>query len=73
MPDQFSVAFNTMVETSAPFVLVMMILTVGLIKQLRAEPLPPIHSRETEVVPVSSSHSLEEVKAKTLAAAPTAG
>lgn len=64
---------QTMVVMSAPFMLVMMILTVGLIKQLRAEPLAPIRSRETEVVPVSSSHGLEEVQAKMPAAAPTAG
>jgi glycine betaine transporter len=64
---------QTMVVMSAPFMLVMMILTVGLIKQLRAEPLPPIRSRDTQVVHVSSSHSLEEVQAKMPAAAPTSG
>ena len=50
---------QTMVVMSAPFMVVMVILTLGLLKQLRAEPLPAIPGHGTDVVPAPSTHRLD--------------
>ena len=50
---------QTMVVMSAPFMVVMLILTLGLLKQLRAEPLPAIPGHGTDVVPAPSTHRLD--------------
>lgn len=50
---------QTMVVMSAPFMVVMIILTFGLLKQLRTEPLAPVPSHETEVVPVPDDYTLD--------------
>ena len=50
---------QTMVVMSAPFMVVMVVLTLGLLKQLRAEPLAPIVSHETEVVPAPADQKLD--------------
>ena len=50
---------QTMVVMSAPFMIVMVILTLGLLKQLRAEPLPAIPGHGTDVVPAPSTHRLD--------------
>ena len=62
---------QTMVVMSAPFMLVMIMLTVGLLKQLRAEPLAPIASRETLVVAAPPSYKLDTAGASVPAAVPT--
>ena len=62
---------QTMVVMSAPFMIVMVILTVGLLKQLRAEPLAPIASRETLVVAAPPSYKLDTAGASVPAAVPT--
>ena len=64
---------QTMVVMSAPFMLVMIMLTVGLLKQLRAEPLAPIASRETLVVAAPPSYKLDTAGASVPAAVPTQG
>ena len=50
---------QTMVVMSAPFMVVMVILTLGLLKQLRAEPLPAIPGHGTDVVPAPATHRLD--------------
>jgi choline/carnitine/betaine transport len=50
---------QTMVVMSAPFMVVMLILTLGLLKQLRAEPLPAIPGHGTDVVPAPPTHRLD--------------
>jgi glycine betaine transporter len=50
---------QTMVVMSAPFMVVMVILTLGMLKQLRAEPLPAIRDRGTDVVPAPATHQLD--------------
>jgi choline/carnitine/betaine transport len=62
---------QTMVVMSAPFMLVMIMLTVGLLKQLRAEPLAPIASPETLVVAAPPSYKLDTAGASVPAAVPT--
>jgi glycine betaine transporter len=61
---------QTMVVMSAPFMLVMVVLTLGLLKQLRAEPLAAIVSRETHVVPAPPTHHLGAASPRVAAAAP---
>lgn len=62
---------QTMVVMSAPFMLVMIMLTVGLLKQLRAEPLAPISSPETRVVAAPPPYKLDTASASVPAAVPT--
>jgi glycine betaine transporter len=50
---------QTMVVMSAPFMVVMVILTLGTLKQLRAEPLPAIRGRGTDVVAAPPTHQLD--------------
>jgi glycine betaine transporter len=50
---------QTMVVMSAPFMVVMVILTLGTLKQLRAEPLPAIRGRGTDVVQAPPSQRLD--------------
>jgi glycine betaine transporter len=50
---------RTMVVMSAPFMVVMVILTLGTLKQLRAEPLPAIRGRGTDVVAAPPSRRLD--------------
>ena len=47
-----------MVVMSVPFMIVMVILTLGPLKQLHAEPLPAIPGHGTDVVPAPSTHRL---------------
>ena len=63
---------QTMVVMSAPFMVVMVILTLGLLKQLRAEPLPAIRGPGTEVVPAPPTHRLDVTGAPLPAATPIA-
>ncbi|CAH2403545.1 hypothetical protein MES5069_390033 [Mesorhizobium escarrei] len=48
-------------------------LTLGLLKQLRAEPLAPIASHETQVVPAPPTHNLDAASARVPAAGPITG
>jgi glycine betaine transporter len=63
---------QTMVVMSAPFMLVMVILTLGTLKQLRAEPLPAIRGRGTDVVRAPPTHQLDVTGAPIPASAPIA-
>ena len=61
---------QTMVVMSAPFMIVMVILTLGTLKQLRAEPLPAIVGRGTDVVPAPLTHQLDVTSPPIPAATP---
>jgi glycine betaine transporter len=63
---------QTMVVMSAPFMVVMVILTLGTLKQLRAEPLPAIRGRGTDVVRAPPTHQLDVTGAPIPASAPIA-
>jgi hypothetical protein len=52
---------------------VMVILTLGTLKQLRAEPLPAIRDRGTDVVPAPATHQLDVSARPIPAATPIAG
>jgi glycine betaine transporter len=64
---------QTMVVMSAPFMVVMVILTVGMLKQLRAEPLPAVRGLGTDVVPAPATHQLDVTGPPIPAATPTTG
>jgi glycine betaine transporter len=61
---------QTMVVMSAPFMIVMLVLTLGLLKQLRAEPLAAMTSHQTQVVPAPRTHHLDAANAHLPAVAP---
>ena len=61
---------QTMVVMSAPFMIVMVILTLGTLKQLRTEPLPAIGGRGTDVVPAPPTHQLDVTSPPIPAATP---
>lgn len=61
---------QTMVVMSAPFMIVMLILTLGLLRQLRTEPLPAIPGHGTHVVPAPPTHRIDEAAPLVPAAAP---
>jgi glycine betaine transporter len=64
---------QTMVVMSAPFMVVMVILTLGMLKQLRAEPLPAIRGLGTDVVSAPANHQLDVTGPPIPAATPITG